>query len=210
MPKIKLPVKSPKIDMTPLVDLFSLLLTFFMLTSSFRPQEAAVIDTPSSVSEKVSPDKNIITILIDKNDKVFFNLDNGKDSSTLFRKDVLLSVGKQYNVNFTDEEALRFSKLASFGMPILNMKKWINSKDSKESDKLQTGIPIDSTDNQLAMWVRFTRLSNPNAEVAIKGDGDSDFKTVKKVMDILQDNKVNKFNLTTNLVKEEATPVDIK
>ncbi len=210
MPKIKLPVKSPSIDMTPLVDLFSLLLTFFMLTSSFRPQEAAIIDTPSSVSEKVSPDKNIITILVDKDNKVFFNLDNGKDSSTLYRKDVLISVGKQYNVNFTDEESTRFSKLASFGMPINNMKKWINSKDSKESDKCQIGMPIDSTDNQLAMWVRFTRLSNPNAEVAIKGDGNSDFKTVKKIMDILQDNKVNKFNLTTNLVKEEATIVDIK
>ena len=125
MPKIKLPVKSPSIDMTPLVDLFSLLLTFFMLTSSFRPQEAAIIDTPSSVSEKVSPDKNIITILVDKDNKVFFNLDNGKDSSTLYRKDVLISVGKQYNVNFTDEESTRFSKLASFGMPINNMKKWI-------------------------------------------------------------------------------------
>ncbi|MEI8201748.1 MAG: biopolymer transporter ExbD [Bacteroidota bacterium] len=210
MPKIKLPVKSPKIDMTPLVDLFSLLLTFFMLTSSFRPQEAAIIDTPSSVSEKVSPDKNIITILVDKDNKVFYNLDNGKDSSTSYRKDVLLSVGKQLNVNFTDAEATRFAKLSSFGMPILNMKKWINSKDSKESEKLQTGIPIDSTDNQLAMWVRFTRLSNPNAEVAIKGDGGSDFKTVKKIMDILQDNKVNKFNLTTNLVKEEATPAEIK
>ena len=210
MPKIKLPVKSPKIDMTPLVDLFSLLLTFFMLTSSFRPQEAAVIDTPSSISEKVSPDKNIITILVDKDNKVFYNLDNGKDSSTSFRKDVLLSVGKQYNVTFTPDEATRFSKLASFGMPILNMKKWINAKDSKESDKLQIGIPMDSTDNQLAMWVRFTRLSNPNAEVAIKGDGNADFKTVKKIMDILQDNKVNKFNLTTNLVKEEATTADIK
>ncbi len=210
MPKIKLPVKSPKIDMTPLVDLFSLLLTFFMLTSSFRPQEAAVIDTPSSISEKVSPDKNIITILVDKDNKVFYNLDNGKDSSTSYRKDVLLSMGKQYNVNFSPEEALRFTKLASFGMPILNMKKWINSKDGKESAALQTGIPIDSTDNQLAMWVRFTRLSNPNAEVAIKGDGNSDFKVVKKIMDILQDNKVNKFNLTTNLVKEEATLVDIK
>lgn len=72
MAKIKLRRQSPHVDMTPMVDLFSLLLTFFMLTTSFRPQEAKVIDTPFSVSEKTAPEKNVITLLIDKEDNVFF------------------------------------------------------------------------------------------------------------------------------------------
>ena len=42
MPKIKPPVRTPHIDMTPMVDLFSVLLIFLLLTASFRPQEAAV------------------------------------------------------------------------------------------------------------------------------------------------------------------------
>jgi len=46
MPKIKLGHKSPRIDMTPMVDLFTLLLTFFILTATFRPQESAAVDTP--------------------------------------------------------------------------------------------------------------------------------------------------------------------
>ena len=53
MSKIKLPSKPPKIDMTPMVDLFMLLLTFFMLTASFIPQEAVQVDTPNSISEKL-------------------------------------------------------------------------------------------------------------------------------------------------------------
>lgn len=190
--------------MTPMVDLFSLLLTFFMLTTSFRPQEAAIIDTPSSVSEKTAPEKNVITILIDKKNTVFLNFDNGTDTSVLIRKEVLKKVAEQKNLVFTDKELKTFSSWASFGMPVERLKAWLNTDDSKDREKLQTGIPIDSTDNQLNLWVRFIRLQNPNAEVAIKGDSDADFKTVKHVMDILQENQVNKFNLTTNLVKEEA------
>jgi biopolymer transport protein ExbD len=204
MPKIKAPVRTPHIDMTPMVDLFALLLTFFMLTTSFRPSEATVIDTPSSVSEKVSPDKDVIIILVGKDNKVYLNFDNGKDTAVLIRKEVLKKIGEQYNLTFTDKELKTFSTWASFGMPADKLKAWINTTDSKDREVFQTGIPVDSADNQLNLWVRFIRLQNPGAEVAIKGDADADFKAVKHVMDILQENKVNKFNLTTNLMKDEA------
>ena len=204
MPKIKLPVKTPHIDMTPMVDLFALLLTFFMLTTSFRPQEATIIDTPNSISEKMTPEKNVITVLIGKDNKVFLNFDNGTDTSVLIRKEVLKKLAEQLNLKFTEKELKTFSTWASFGMPASNLKAWLNTSESKDRDKFQIGMPIDSTDNQLNLWIRFIRLQNQNAEVAIKGDADADFKTVKHVMDILQENKVNRFNLTTNLQKEEA------
>ena len=89
-------------------------------------------------------------------------------------------------------------------MPVNSLRQWINSTDPKEKAALQKGIPYDSADNQIAMWIRFARLTNPNAEVVIKGDGESDYKTVKKIIDVMQDNKVNKFNLITNLQKVEA------
>ncbi len=205
MPKIKPPVRTPHIDMTPMVDLFSVLLIFLLLTASFRPQEAAVITTPQSVSEKTAPDADLMTIFISKDGKVFFNIDNGKDTSTHFRSKLLEKMGEQYQIKFTKAEINKFGTMSSFGLPIKDFKAFLNLKDSKERDKLQTGIPMDSTDNQLAWWVRQARLTNVGAEVAIKGDGDTDYKIVKKVMDLLQDNKVNKFNLVTNLQKQEVT-----
>jgi len=212
MPKLKPPVRTPHIDMTPMVDLFSVLLIFLLLTASFRPQEATTITSPNSVSEKQAPDTSIMTIILNKEGKVFFNMDNGKDSTKHTRVDVLTEMGKQYNIKFTPKELYDFGHWASFGMPMVDFKKWLNAKDSKEKELLQTGIPTDSVDNQpsqLFFWVRFARLANPNAEVAIKGDGETNYKKVKLVMDLLQENKVNKFNLVTNLEKQEVTLKDL-
>lgn len=191
--------------MTPMVDLFFLLLTFFMLTTSFRPQEAAQVDTPNSTSALIAPEKNVFTIYVSKDNKAFFNIDNGPDSTSHVRSKLLKDMSTYFRVPIANEELQTFEKLASFGMPIKDLRAWINAEGS-ERDKLQTGIPMDSLDNQLSMWIHFARLNNPAAEVTIKGDAESDYKVVKKVFDMVQDKKIDKFNLTTTLEKEEVKP----
>jgi len=190
--------------MTPMVDLLALLLTFFMLTTSFRPQEATVIDTPASISEKQTPDKNVMTLLIGKDDRIFFNIDNGRDTTTKIRAKLLEEMGKRYSITFTKKEIEKFSNLSSFGMPIKDLKKWINTSDPKEREVLQVGMPTDSTDNQLSWWIFNARLLNDQAEVAIKGDADVSYKTIKSVLDMLQEKGVKKFALTTTLEKVEV------
>ncbi len=117
MPKIKAPVRTPHIDMTPMVDLFSVLLIFLLLTTSFRPQEAAIINSPASISEKQAQDKDIMTIIIARDGKVFFNIDNGKDSTKHTRSNLLVEMGKRYNITFTKKQLTDFGNLSSFGMP---------------------------------------------------------------------------------------------
>jgi biopolymer transport protein ExbD len=200
MPKIKLPTKSPHIDMTPMVDLFSVVLTFLMLTTTMRQPEPAPVDTPSSISEKKTPDANWMILLLSKDDKVFLNFDNGPDTLLKYRPKILAEMGKRYNLEFTESELREFEKYPSaMGVPMLKMKEFLGTKDNKVRTTFQTGIPIDSTDNQLALWVLFARQVNPNIQACIKGDSKTGFPIVKKVLDILQEKNVNRFNLITTL-----------
>jgi len=206
MPKIKLPSKSPHIDMTPLVDLFSLLLTFFMLTATMKTSEPAPIDTPSSVSEKPSPDANIMTVVLAKDNRVFFNVDNGKDTILHYRSEILKEMGKRYNITFTPTEVRQFEQYGtSMGVAMKDMKAFLAAKDPKVKSALEKGIPIDSVDNQMAAWVLYARQVNPAVQALIKGDADVEYPVVKKVLDILQDKNVSRFSLVTNLRKVEVT-----
>jgi biopolymer transport protein ExbD len=211
MPKIKLPTKSPHIDMTPMVDLFSVVLTFLMLTTTMRQPEPAPVDTPSSVSEKPTPDNNTLTLLLSKDDKVYLNFDNGPDTLLKFRPKILTEMGKRYNIEFTPEELRTFEKYpSSIGLPINKMKDFLDTKDSKKRAAMETGIPIDSTDNQLADWIFCTRTVNPAVQACIKGDAKTGFEVVKRVLDIMADKNVFKFNLVTTLESTKINLADIQ
>ena len=115
-------------------------------------------------------------------------------------------MGKQYNIEFTPEELRTYQKgTVSMGVPIEKMKEFLNLKDPKEKAAMETGVPIDSLNNQLASWVLYARKINPAVQATIKGDSKVEFPVVKKVLDILQDKNVNRFNLITNLEAVKVT-----
>jgi len=203
MGKLKMKKSPPHIDMTPMVDLFCLLLIFFILTARFKPQEAVAVDTPSSVSNKISPDRHIITLTVSKDNMVFFNVDNGVDTSEHLRGNILRAMAYQYQMKFTPEEVEKFEALNSFSLPMAKMKEFINAESNEIREEMHSGIPMDSTDNQLLYWIRFARNYYNDFEVALKGDRDADYEQIKKVIDILQENNINNFNLTTNLEEVE-------
>jgi biopolymer transport protein ExbD len=198
MPKVKVPRKSTNIDMTAMCDVAFLLLTFFMLTTKFKPDEPVVVDTPSSISEIKLPESDIMNILIDKEGKVFFGID-GQNT----RIEMLKKIGTKYNMTFTEGEEKAFSLISVFGVPMKNLKQYINLKPEDRAKFPTAGIPVDSLNNELSDWIWEGRKSNPGFRIAIKGDNDAKYPVVQKVIATLQDRNVNKFNFITSL---EADP----
>ncbi|MCK9155448.1 MAG: biopolymer transporter ExbD [Paludibacteraceae bacterium] len=200
MPKIKIKRKSTIIDMTAMSDVTVLLLTFFMLTSTFVQKEPILVSAPSSVSEIKIPDTNIMQILVDKQGRVFMSLDKQED-----RIAVLEAVGKEYGIVFNAKEIQKFKLANSFGVPIQKMKSFLALEQGEQDKALPTlGIPCDSTNNQFKSWVKQACLQNSDLRIAIKADQTTPYPVIKNVMNSLQDIRENRYNLITSLktVKE--------
>jgi biopolymer transport protein ExbD len=195
MSKAKVARKSTLIDMTAMSDVTVLLLTFFMLTSTFVKKEPVQVATPASVSEIKIPETNILQILIDPKGKVFLSLDKQTDMVT-----TLDNISKEYGVSFTDEEIQSFKLQKTFGVPMNNMKAFLALK-SEEQDRVlkDYGVPSDSTNNQFKSWIKSARAANSELRIAIKADSNTPYKVIKDVMNSLQDLRENRYNLITSL-----------
>ncbi len=231
MGKVKIKKKETRIDMTAMSDVTVLLLTFFMLTSTFLQKEPVTVITPPSVSEEKVPDSNLLSILVSPEGKVFLEVLGSKDStmkSETVRADLLKNMVAEYkkthpsaNLAFTNKEMETFSKLNAFGVPITKMKEWLNLEPDLRDKFLESeqnpGIPINMNEdpnnpNEFQMWVRAAYNSmNPELQesmvkgrgIAIKADQTTPYSVVNVVMDNLQTMKMNKFTLMTALKTSE-------
>ena len=195
MGRAKIKKKSTFIDMTAMSDVTVLLLTFFMLTSTFVKKEPVQVTTPASVSEIKIPEKNILQILVDPNGKIFMSMDKQSDL-----KAVLESMGQEYGVTFPPEQEKKFMLASTFGVPMKNMKTYLDLPTDKQDAVLKNeGIPCDSLDNQFKSWVRNARAVNSDLRIAIKADADTPYSVIKNVMNSLQDLRENRYNLITSL-----------
>lgn len=198
MPRIKVKRTSTVTDMTAMCDVAALLLTFFILTATARQPEPLAVSTPSSTYEFKVPVENNAILTIGQG-KVFFEVAGNK-----VREKTLQLMGEQYGVKFTPEEVVRFSGIGSFGVPIQSLKQLIGmNAGDRMKPGIQPGIPADSTDNQLNAWVLNARkatkeINNQDMRISIKGDAKEEYPVVKKIIDVLQKQSVNKFLLVTN------------
>ena len=204
MPKLKMPRSSPSIDMTPMVDLAFLLVTFFMLTANFRPEEAVAVDTPTSSSESPIPLDNLMTIIVDSTGKVFWDMtDKG------VRLAVLDELAKRVSYTPTAEDKAKFATVGPIGMELNHLRDFLelhSAAERKEFNKRLGGIPCDTTRNELSTWIAITRSvffnsAKTNVLVALKGDGNTNYSKISQVIRTFQAQTppVSRFKMITDL-----------
>ncbi len=207
---------APALDMTPMVDLAFLLVTFFMLTASFRMAEPVVVDPPSSIGMVDLPDNHIMVTIDDKG-RAFFGISNSSAKMSALRE-----MAAKYKVQFTEEQVIKFSGLPSFGVDIKDLPAYINTKDDKRSNfQPQKGVPLDTIipNNQLKDWIAIggreavkmylaakEKAATAGGEFkaekpryAIKSAATTKYIYVKDVIKTFTDLKIYQFNLITSL-----------
>lgn len=195
MPKVKIPRKSTSVDMTAMCDVAFLLLTFFILTTKFRPQEAVTIDIPSSTAQIPIPEKDIMMFQIAPDGRLFFGLD---DQNT--RLKLLERLSTTYELTLTQDQKDAFRLIETWGMDIRSLPDFLKMDPTARGAFNQPGLNIDTTggQHQVEDLILFSRQENNNLRIAIKGDKTTEYRHFDKLIQALQNRKVNKFNLITS------------
>ena len=209
MGKVKVKKSDVWIDMTPMSDVMTLLLTFFMLTSTFIKNEPVRVNVPGTVSETKVPETNTLSITVSPekvngeatgNGMVFLGMSNASQLGQMLDDMLPGTDPLQKNV---------FESEAQFGVPLSSMKTYLSLDQASRSEilqgnnpKIKAGIPLDSIDggmSEFQQWVTAALVANTDVQLVIKSDKDTPYKTIKKVMSELQDMGESHYYMATQL-----------
>ena len=208
MAKIKVARKSTAIDMTAMCDVAFLLLTFFILTTKFRPNEVAEVNIPASTAQTKLPDRNILLIQVNKAGQVFLGVD---DQNT--RLKLLGKLQERYSLKLNEKQVNAFRLLDAFGVPMAQLPALLTMSNDERARSKQAGISLEVVPPKQSEFMDLVQLirqsneeirvaegrpSNEIMKIAIKADKDADYEAVNEVIAQLQQKKVNKFNLITS------------
>jgi biopolymer transport protein ExbD len=199
MPKVKVPRKSTNIDMTAMCDVAFLLLSFFILTTSFKPDEALAVQTPKSVSTKPVDDKNVVLITMDKEGKIYFSVSDKNQSE---KEAVINAVDELKSLGLSDAEKAAFKKGGSFvGVPFGMLKSYLQLSPEQMKSYNAPGIPVtDTLNNELVIWMRAanTAFAGDKMALMVKGDNEAKYPSFKGVIDAFKKNEIFKFQMITD------------
>ncbi|MDE6395888.1 MAG: biopolymer transporter ExbD [Muribaculaceae bacterium] len=159
MGKVKIKRKSTLIDMTAMSDVTVLLLTFFMLTSTFLQKEPVTVITPASVSEIKVPTSNVAQLLVSPQGTVFMSILGDADAenaetwgSEPLRREVLKIAAADYEaktgkkLGITSADLDKFAKNATFGVSLEKMHDFLSLDQTKQDEFLSQTL-----DNPIVM-----------------------------------------------------------
>jgi len=200
MPRFKKLKKLPKLDMNPMVDMAFLLVSFFMMTTTFKTESPFEVDLPDSHAEVKVPEKDICIITVGESGEIYLGLPNQFD-----RLEMLEFICRSEGVRLSEEQSEQFSKMKAIGSPIAELDQLLGMDLSEIRKYPQSGIPIDSAQNEFKKWIMGARIANPRIRFAIEADRELKYPIVRDLIESLRDLNISRFNLITENSDAAAT-----
>ena len=194
MGRAKVKRGNTNIDMTAMCDVAFLLLAFFILATEFKPAEAVEVSPPSSVASKAAPQSDAFLVAISKEGQVFIQMsDDMKD-------DVIEELSTNRNLNLTAEDKALFKQSMFVGTPLNQLTQFIRVKPEDLKTVKVTGVPVDSTNNELQAWINaaVNAYKGKKINFLIKGDNNSKYALFRDVINSFKKNEIFKYQLITS------------
>lgn len=194
MGRAKIKRGNTNVDMTAMCDVAFLLLSFFILTTKFKPAEAVEVSTPSSVASKAAPQTDAFIVSINKEGKIFIQM------SDEMKGDVIDELSTAKSLNLTAEDKKYFKQSLFVGTPLNQLTQFIRVKPEDLHTVKLTGIPSDTTNNELQAWINAAVNAYKGRKInfLIKGDNNSKYAAFRDVINSFKKNEVFKYLLVTN------------
>ena len=179
--------QSTRIDMTPMVDLAFLLLTFFVLTATFSKPKSMELTFPAPPppDQKVDEVKNGITFLLTKDDRIFY-----------------------YEGQFraADDEKGAKTTLSELNFSQESLHKYLLGKNKDMQDQIRA-LDVKHKNKQLAdtnfkRMVKEVKADKASYTYLIKTDDKATYKNVIDIIDELNVNVVGKY-VMVDILKPE-------
>lgn len=175
------------IDMTPLVDVIMLLLTFFMLTATFKAAESEAVEVTLPQSVYSDPDNkmrenDVMTLTLTEKGDVFVDVDNYKVRQKVF--------GEEFAIGVYHPDSTSKSEVLEKGT--------VGDKDIKRKVVMLNRAQFEKVLVDMKTTLRSTS-GNPKAEfqVVVKGDKNTDYGIVEDLMESLHETQNKIFSLVT-------------
>jgi biopolymer transport protein ExbD len=192
--------------MTAFCDVAFLLLSFFILTTKFKPPEAIAVTTPNSVSSKNAEDKDQVLFTISPEGKVFLSL-----SEEERRMEIVNDLNTRLNLQLTKDDIKKAAKAEFFASSLSQLKSYLSLPSDQRKGETLAGIPcVDSTNNEVTEWVNsaVTVFFGGKMNLMVKGDQNVPYPVFKLVIDAFKKNDQMKFQVITNQASiPEGTPL---
>ena len=199
MPKVKVARKSTSIDMTAMCDVAFLLLSFFILTTKFKPSEVLKVTTPNSVSHNAAPENDVVLITMDKDGKIFLSV---SDKNTSEKRTMIDNINTSKGLNLTDAQKKAFVRANSFvGVPFSHLGGFLNTPPADIKKLKMDGIPVtDTLNNQLTEWLTAAKgaFEGRKMQILVKGDNNAKYPSFQGILNALKKNDLLKFQMVTN------------